>query len=382
MPRSINKSSILNSLLGFLVLASGQQVANAALSAEVPVQILAKRAEFVVTGLVTQGQYSHGSASLTIKIERVLKGDAGTGQSVSVSWRPASTIVRPDHTLDGVRGLFFCNRGDAGSWVLVPVTDGAIHDVMQTFFLLPADAGSISYAADDSLVDKIVRELIPTHVWRSKQGITASASVVDTVLGGSDGSRALKEVSAQLLLHGAREDRILALHALVLLGDASALSVIDLEQDNLIGESDRANMLGTPQVAVLTDAIKTFYKTPDAAGVSVLVRWVDSTPYQTLREAAAAALARIHTQETLPSLAKLLNSPDLRLRVYAVGGLAMFANNVPIGSHEPGPQPWKYRTDETMLHSAMGAKAIAANESFYVDFWKQWWKDNSASLVH
>jgi hypothetical protein len=58
-----------------------------------------------------------------------------------------------------------------------------------------------------------------------------------------------------------------------------------------------------------------------------------------LRVAAAGALARMHTQPNLPYLAKLLTEKSTMLQAMGVGGLASFANNVPIGSHEPAAGP-------------------------------------------
>jgi len=51
----------------------------------------------------------------------------------------------------------------------------------------------------------------------------------------------------------------------------------------------------------------------------------------------------------------------------------MFANNVPIGSHEPAAGPWPYRTDDTIAHSGFAE----AN----VPFWQNWWQQHQSELV-
>ncbi len=68
------------------------------------------------------------------------------------------------------------------------------------------------------------------------------------------------------------------------------------------------------------------------------------------------------------------------MRALGVGGLAMFANNVPIGSHHPSAGDWKYRTPETMANSVMSADVIARDQTRYVGFWKTWWLANRTEL--
>jgi len=101
-----------------------------------------------------------------------------------------------------------------------------------------------------------------------------------------------------------------------------------------------------------------------------------------LAEGDVGALERVASdRETLRYLAGLLESPEPILRTLAVGGMAMFANNVPMNSHHPAPGDWPYRTEETIAHSAMDPNPIAGNESYYVGFWKNWWLQNKEALA-
>src|SRR5438552_2506149 len=61
-----------------------------------------------------------------------------------------------------------------------------------------------------------------------------------------------------------------------------------------------------------------------------------------LRNAAAFALARMHTSQTLPYLARLLDDPDAYLRRSACGGMANFAKNAPITTTRPAGDEWTY----------------------------------------
>jgi hypothetical protein len=100
-----------------------------------------------------------------------------------------------------------------------------------------------------------------------------------------------------------------------------------------------------------------------------------------LRVAAAGALARMHTQQSLAYMARLLEDSDITLRSMGVGGISSFANNVPVGSHEPAPGPWKYRTDDTIAHSAFDAAIVGSNEAYYVGFWRSWWRQYQGELA-
>ena len=126
---------------------------------------------------------------------------------------------------------------------------------------------------------------------------------------------------------------------------------------------------------------KTEFTNPDPAAVAILGRLAASADNAGVRAAGAAALARAHTRAALPHLARLLDQPELTLKTLGVGGLAMFANNVPIGSHHPAAGDWPYRTDETIAHSAMTESVISAREAYYVGFWKSWWLQNRDKLI-
>lgn len=79
-------------------------------------------------------------------------------------------------------------------------------------------------------------------------------------------------------------------------------------------------------------------------------------------------------------LAQLLADPSPTLQAAGVGGLASFANHVPIGSHEPALGDWKYRTEETIAHSAFDESLVRQLQAYYVGFWRDWWQQHHANL--
>lgn len=124
----------------------------------------------------------------------------------------------------------------------------------------------------------------------------------------------------------------------------------------------------------LLDEIKFYYLNTSPQAIQALGQAAtDGSTGADLRAAAAGALSRMHTQQTLPYLATLLSDQDSTIRTMAAGGMASFANNVPIGSHEPATGPWPYRTDDTIAHSAFNL----AN----VSFWRTWWQQNQNKLT-
>jgi hypothetical protein len=94
----------------------------------------------------------------------------------------------------------------------------------------------------------------------------------------------------------------------------------------------------------------------DAAAVGALGRIASDANMQAC---VAEALDRIHTRDTLPFLAQLLDSSDPKAREYAIGGMSRFVDNLPIQTPSnilngkslvpQGPAP--YRTADTDRHS-------------------------------
>ena len=85
---------------------------------------------------------------------------------------------------------------------------------------------------------------------------------------------------------------------------------------------------------------------------------------------------------SLSYLAQLLSDQNSALKAMGVGGLSSFANNIPIGEHEPAPGPWTYRTEDTIAHSVFDESAVSQRESYFIGFWKDWWNANQVKLSH
>lgn len=120
---------------------------------------------------------------------------------------------------------------------------------------------------------------------------------------------------------------------------------------------------------------------PTQTGLAGILKQLLNSDSMSFRRAVARELARIHSADAVTTLAALLDDPDAEIVASAVGGLAMFANGVPPGKLQPSPEPAPYRTEETIAYSVMSAEAISARRSYYVNFWKSWWQQNSAKIL-
>lgn len=78
----------------------------------------------------------------------------------------------------------------------------------------------------------------------------------------------------------------------------------------------------------------------------------------------------------------------MNLRIEAIGGVGAFANGLPIQTlsgttslaYLQFPASAPYMTTDTQSHFALGALAIAPNETAYLSYWKQWWLQHKATL--
>jgi hypothetical protein len=124
------------------------------------------------------------------------------------------------------------------------------------------------------------------------------------------------------------------------------------------------------------------YTNPDPAGVRAL-----GSP--ALREHASYALRAIHTKETLPALAALLDSKSSEIQSQAISGFCLFVRNAPAITPQSVPsmawlqtrQPNPYLTPEVEHYCHPGGQVYASGDaSAYVNFWKSWWTTHQSEL--
>jgi len=335
---------------------------------------LVPNSDAIVTAVILDGSAAGLNTSVQFRVDRVLKGDVPVGSVLNLIWtKPLSWPPAVPFDLTSKRGLFFLSRRGTGAWQIVPAQNGNV-DFSHTIYLLPPDQArpqEFTASSPDDLAENILWEL----AWSIERGTfgaarTASMDLVSFFRGLP--SPGLNQAFVRLSKTASLRLNVVGMRASIASGDPGTLLRLEKDQSPLASHPDWRNV---------TDELRFRFANTDPSAVAILGRLVRSSATRgDLREASAYALARVHTKEALPYLAELLESSDLDLLTCAVGGMAMFANNIPIGAHHPAAGPWPFRTEETMMHSAMSPGVIASKRAYYVDFWKRWWVENRAAI--
>jgi hypothetical protein len=345
---------------------------------------LEQSADLIIVGQGTADiQAGVPAANLVLQVSRVLKGDQSiVGSVLSVTWTPhVGGLVALVGMREGsaVNGLWFL-QGSSETWSLMPVLQGAA-SLSDTCYPVPSGpiTGIYSYGATASLADKIVSELAAAV--EANNGYNTQLTALNYLMDQLDSpiSRVFyQHMSTSPIV----QHRVVGLSGLIRAGDLSALTS---------SASAAQEFEGYPlEDGILLNSIQYEFRTTDATSVAVLGQIsVDSaTPSLVFREAAAHALASIHTIDALPYLATLLADPDVKLRVEGIGGLGAFANGLQVQTTANTPSlaglqlsaSSPYRTSATIANFAQGEQAIELNEAAYLTFWRTWWSDHRASL--
>lgn len=349
--------------LGLAATASGLATPRVATSAE----MLTRQADLIVLATVLGIIPSASRPVWGLRVESVVKGNIHVGDTVTAVW--PSPILHDGKYLLGssnppLRGLFFLRANGPGGFQIIPVISGA-DDVSEALFR--RQTGLVGYSSIDTVLDKVLRELAMAGTQGDPWALPGVLGIVLRV----NRPPATRDVCGQLASAPIKEANAVGIQCLLALGDIQTLSTVIANQDVLF-QSDAG--------LYVSRFVGEFFTNTDATAIAALGDITRSSRHSELQEAAARALARVHTKSSLPYLATLLTSSDIKLVTFGVGGLAMFANNVPIGTYDTNPGP--YRTEQTIAHSAMDERLIQANRSYYVDFWQQWWQRNQAQLTN
>jgi hypothetical protein len=334
---------------------------------------LEKTADVIAVGTASGSTMSGATLNFSLQIARVVKGDAGlVGSSIPVLWQMGGSGRGAGAGL-AVSGIWFL-QGTTGAWHLMPVMQGSI-DFGRVYF--PAPSGPIAspyaYGQTASLDDKLASEMA--------SAIEGSTAFVEQFYAAMEGGL-LDELKSpvlallyQRLANSTAADR-------ALLGLAG---LIRQQNGSVLAGAARApsSLPNDPAVGILLQSVRDYFRATDPASVAALgVSATDtSNPNIGFREAAAHALAAIHTAAAMPFLAALLDDPDTNLRVEAVGGMGAFANRLAVQTLAgvPGltylqlPDSAPYKTPDTVAHLAFGPQTITGRETYYVSFWKNWW---------
>ncbi len=350
---------------------------SAELSALRPLSAVLREADSVVVASTAWSNAADGSGLIQLTITESLKGPLRTGEKTTLPW-PRPTDLPPMKAWPGgsVHGLFFLRQNNG--WRPVTFTSGT-PSPFWLFYFVPREPLPAEYRLASSLPleDRIFLLL----AWADSrapvrpdpfQGMLLSDRI-DLDYPPGRRSPLVAQRLSQLTESADARRQTHGIRARIQQGDADTIRKLATEY-----QRHRADIWGWQQItrSVLVEL-------PPSPGVTAALGTLIAPNLSDapLRAASAGALARIHDRESLPHLARLLDDRDPEIRAYAVGGLAMYANNVPIGQHHPAPGEWRFRTDATMAHSAMSPAVIAKDPAKYIGFWKNWWRDNQAAAM-
>lgn len=291
--------------------------------------------------------------NLRLVVRRVVKGDPGLTTLVT-AW--PDDVALPAQPVD-FYGLWFLKReGDRWS-VLPPVASSrAAQDL-----LLTVPEGDLPepfrYAAGDPGLDKVVQELRAA------------------VFGASD--TALLSRTYDALATVTRPQASLAYEHIGELGPGhvEACPTVRLirEWDASVTESVYARLQdGQTVPAGLVAALCTV---DDAAALPALSSLLDllGTGLGEVQRCVAKALRNIHSEATLPLLARLLDAGDPESQYFGVSGFALFANNyLPGDEARDSPRAaGPYTTRATLAHGP-SIEEFFTNMDWHVEYWRTW----------
>ena len=328
---------------------------------------LQQNADLIVVGSANDGIWAGDNLNFTIQIDRVVKGDLTPGIPIPAIWQSNNPGIANGH------GLWFLKRSTDG-WSILPVQSGWAQ-FKDVFIPIPTGPVPDAYAYDPaaSVPDKVASEI--SAAIEGVPGLGLMPGLHAGLLDQLD-SPVIQVLYRRLAASSSIQQKILGLSGLIRSGNTSALnSAIEAAPELSSSSVERG---------ILLLSIHDGFRASDANSVVILGQAAVNTSLSLdFRQSAAHALRGIHTKDALPYLASLLDDPDIDLQAEAVGGLASFANGLPIQttagvpslSYLQLPDRAPYKTEDTVAHFALGDASIR-----YLSYWKTWWSENRTAL--
>ncbi len=330
---------------------------------------LADKADAVVVGEIQSGQQAGHSVTLVLLVVRAIKGDLANGTLLNVSGEVRNSLTA--QLVGKTCGLWFLKQNDS-RWTVLPV--------LQSPSLL--DTGAFVPFLKTELGGPISTTLLPETV-----GDKVASELVTALKQGNLGGLQLHILSSTVTMFGERPfitDLFRALRAesdpnLKFIGLTGLLGTSD-ERSAMAEIADNVDSIAKLRGSTLLGRKICGNQNPDPAVVSSLGR---ISLYPGMAACAATALAAIHTRQTLPFLAQLLDSKDPAAREQAVRGLSRFVENLPIRQRDDnitgkslipqGPAPYRSADTDRFSLSRRLLTLTGESDAEYVQFWKLWW---------
>ncbi len=340
-----------------------------------PLTALVKEADAIVVGRATNVTPTPVGLFATIKTLRVLKGEIAEGEQVQARWSSSSSLVSA-HGPTEVVGAWFLKWGNSGQWQIISPVVGDVPFSMTYLSVASRPPGGVlSIQSDMNPLEKLVCEVASTI--QSTGGKSQLATFVASGAFDDVTSAVVRKAWAELAASPDPLLRVLGLQALIRAGDTSG--IVRLRAD--------ANALNEIVKQPLVAASLCDVRNPQDAAVVALGNLTKAGLPAQVRRCAAYSLRAMHTPNTLPILAALLDADAVDLRYEGVLGLASFANALPtqtrtnLASMEFTQPTIKspFTTEDTLQHSPTEPE-FRQDEMKYVNFWRAWWAVHQSQL--
>jgi len=359
---------------------------------------LAKQAKIVVVGRLTP----LSSAMFSLAVERTLEGNISPGTTTRVQrsfFSEQPSCPSELRTTESAYGLWFLVTLPNGDIGLSPEPKSQSCNPLAAEFEIPTGSppAEWSYSISTPLPDKLAYELAWSVAAHSGDGPFGFVKNSQLLSGASPD--VFLDIHRKFFDSHAQNVQLYGLLGLVKVADPAALAILGSRLTQVTSTPLRTSFVSNGKRLPIIygpngDEHPTFESSvagtisditdSSASTVTALGKILDSKDASlVIRRSAANALQNIHTSQTLPFLAPLLEDSDPELRALAIGGLSCFANGVPIVVDALSidlNRPSRFKNTDTILHFAMGVNTIGKKEAFYLDFWRSWWAKNQAAV--
>lgn len=337
---------------------------------------LADRADAVVVGELFSGKQAGHSLSFVLSVTRILKGDLIGRATVNVSGRMGLSL---SGSLGGHYGIWFLQRTGT-QWRLLPLLPGAA--ALETSGYLPISKLSSPAAVVTSSPPRTANDRIAIEMAAAIQSYSDRKQLFTLAYGlqGATESGLLRDIYLSLRTSSDPEIRFIGLSR-TFGPDDDLLTLAEIANNLDLVLKLQARGILVPSICGRTNS--------DPRAVQYLGRLAQSSDLAVQR-CSAMALMYIHSRESLPFLAGLLDAIDPRTREYAIGGLSRFVDNLPIPTAynvtngqvliPQGAQP--HRTMETDKYSLSTGWLGRADQTEHLKFWKSWWASMRNQLIN
>ncbi|MHB1938859.1 MAG: HEAT repeat domain-containing protein [Acidobacteriaceae bacterium] len=358
------------------------------------VAYLSRVSNVIVVGRAVLENIDGSSATLSIEVDRVIQGEVTPDTQIRVVVVSTSSSCTIPSSAKPITAIWFLTQETGGTFRFANSPKSQSCHPFESNYETPGGPLPTEWTYPETAKpqDKLAHEIAWAIASHPEGSPAANVIKSDNLDGVSNESRA--DIYHKLYLSNVADAHFTGLLGLVKQGD---VSVLDEVMGNMaqfaeapitdsytlngqrISAIKNANGNTATQIGPIAASIDQIVN-PDATTVGALgnLLQMQNAP-QSVRYAAAHALANIHTGTAVAYLAPLLNSDDPQLRADAIGGIACFANGVPvIDPTKPGGgidlnRDSPFKTDATLSHFAMGTPTISQKESYYLNYWQAWW---------